>query len=114
MPWFPMDTHYLEDPKVQKAGQATPFALSVLPALLAGAKLRAQGGKVEITYRRLAFDLCISQEEAAKAIAALVMARIIEILSQDDESAVVAFPAATWRKRNESFRKSRQREAKAA
>lgn len=114
MPWFPMDTHYLDDPKVQKAGAATPFALCVLPAMLAEAKLRAKGGEAEITYRKLAFQLFIGEDEAAKAVGALAMARIIEILSQDDESAVVAFPSATWRRWNESFRKQAQREAKAA
>lgn len=114
MPWFPMDTHYLDDPKVQRAGELTPFALSVFPALLAKAKLRADGGRVEVVYRTLAFQLSISPEETTKAISALVAVRILEVESQDDASAKVAFPSATWRRWNENFRKQQSREAKAA
>ena len=76
MPWFALDTHYLEDPKVQAAGEMTPFALSVFPALLADAKQRADGGKVEVVFRSLAFRLFISEEEASKAIRALVSAGV--------------------------------------
>jgi hypothetical protein len=114
VPWVPLDTFYTDDPKVQRAGEATPFAMSVFPRLLTLAKLRADGGRAEITYRQLGFELFISQEEAAKAVAALAMANVITIESQDDSSARVAFSRATWRRWNESFRKQRQREAEAA
>lgn len=114
MPWVPLDTHYLDDPKVQLAGEATPFALSVFPALLAAAKLRADGGRVELTYRDLGHRLFLDPAEAARAVAALAMAKVIEIDEQGDRSAVVRFPPATWRRWNENWRKQRSREAEAA
>lgn len=114
MPWFPMDTHYLDDPKIEAAREATPFALSVFPALLAKAKLRSDGGRVEVSYGKLGFELGISAEQAAKSISALVAARILEVESIDDRSARVAFPAATWRRWNENFRKQQSRDAQAA
>ena len=115
MPWVPLDTHYLRDPKVQAAGEMTPFALSVFPALLADAKQRADGGKVEVSFRALAFDLFITPDEAQKAIAALVEVGILELVSApvpacpqlSDLSQRVRF--ASWRKWNERFRKSQQR-----
>lgn len=114
MPWFPMDTHYLDDPKVQAAGEATPFALSVFPALLAQAKLRADGGRVEFTYRDLAHRLYLSTEEAAKAVAALVGAGLLQIERQDDRSARAAFPSASWERWNSNLRKAQSRASKAA
>ncbi len=120
MPWVPLDTHYLEDPKIQAAGAMTPFALSVFPALLADAMQRADGGKIEVSFRSLAFDLFISEDEARKAVAALLEVGVLEAVSApvptcpqlSDLSQRVRF--ASWRKWNERFRKSRQREAQAA
>lgn len=112
MPWFALDMHYLDDPKVEAAGEMTPFALSVFPALLAEAKQRANGGSVEITYRKLAIKLFVSEREAAKAVAALVSAGVLTCESQDDRAVVVKFPA--WRRWNERARKSEQRGGKAA
>jgi hypothetical protein len=112
VPWFPMDTDYLGDPKVQIAGELTPFALSALPALLARAKTRADGGIVEVTYRDLAHALFVSPDEAEKAIKALVTSGVLTMQSHDDRSAVVKFPA--WKRWNETFRKSLQREGKKA
>ena len=110
MPWFALDTHYLEDPKVQHAGELTPFALSVFPALLADAKQRANGGKVEVVFRSLAFRLFISEEEASKAVRALVSAGVLTCPEVSDRSCKVEFPA--WRRWNERFRKAQQREEK--
>lgn len=109
-----MDTHYLNDPKVQAAGEATPFALSVFPALLAQAKLRANGGSVEVTYRDLAHQLFLSSEEAAKAVAALVGAGLLQIEEQDDRSIRASFPAASWERWNRNLRQAQSRAAKAA
>ena len=113
MPWFALDTHYLEDPKVQDAGELTPFALSVFPALLADAKQRAEGGKVEVVYRSLAFRLFISEEEAKKAVMALLSAGVLtcpQVSEMSERSCRVVFPA--WRKWNERFRKAQERAVK--
>lgn len=115
MPWVPLDIHYLEDPKIQAAGALTPFSLCVFPALLAGAKARADGGKVEVSFRSLAFDLFISEDEARKAVSALVEVGVLEAVSApvpacphlSDLSQRVRF--ASWRKWNERFRKAQQR-----
>lgn len=120
MPWVPLDTHYLGDPKIQAAGAMTPFALSVFPALLAGAKQRADGGKVEVSFRSLAFDLFISEEEARKAVRALVEVGVLEAVSApvttcpqvSELSQRVRF--AAWRKWNDRYRKAQERESKAA
>lgn len=110
MPWVPLDTHYLDDPKVQAAGELTPFALSALPALLVQAKLRSDGGRVELTYRNLAHLIFVSPDEASKAVRALVSAGVLTLESQDDRSAKVKFPS--WRRWNENFRKAQNREGK--
>lgn len=120
MPWVPLDTHYLADPKIQAAGAMTPFALSVFPALLADAKQRADGGKVEVSFRSLAFELFISEDEARKAVGALVEVGVLEAVSApvpacpqlSELSQRVRF--ASWRKWNDRFRKAQQREAQAA
>ncbi len=119
MPWVPLDTHYLRDPKIQAAGAMTPFALSIFPALLADAKQRADGGKIEVSYRALAFDLFISEGEAQKGVEALIDVGILEAVS----APVPACPQlsdlsqrvklASWRKWNERFRKSQQRSGEA-
>lgn len=114
MPWFPMDTHYLDDPKVQAAGEATPFALSVFPALLAKAKLRAEGGAFEVTYRDLAHTLFLSVDEAAKAVAALVGCGLLTVKSQDDRSIRAAFPSASWERWNRNLRKAQSRGSESA
>lgn len=120
MPWFPLDTHYYQDPKIEAAGAMTPFAMSVFPMLLADAKQRADGGKVEVSYRKVSNSLFISEEEARKAIAALVEVGVLEAVSapvpacpQLSEGSIrLVFPA--WRRWNERFRKASQREVKAA
>lgn len=114
MPWVPLDTFYADDPKIQQAGEATPFALSVFPFLLAQAKLRANGGSVEITYRDVAHKLFLSSDEARKAIGALTAAGVLELDDADDLSASVSFPSAAWRRWNENFRKQQLREQRAA
>ena len=114
MPWVPLDTFYADDPKIQQAGEATPFALSVFPFLLAQAKLRANGGSVEITYRDVAHKLFLNSDEARKAILALTTAGALELGGEDGVSAAVSFPPAAWRRWNESFRKQRSREQETA
>lgn len=112
VPWFPMEADFFTDPKVQFAGDLTPFAMSALPVLLGMAKLKADGGAVEITYRDLAHVLFVSPDEAKKALKALVSSGVLTEQSSDDRSAVVTFPA--WKRWNETFRKSVQREGKKA
>ena len=112
MPWFALDTHYLRDPKVQAAGELTPFAMSVFPALLAQAKQVANGGKVEVAFRDLAHDLFLSQEEAQKAVEALVSAGVLTCPQMSERCCVVVFPA--WRKWNDRFRKAQERGATTA
>lgn len=107
MPWFALDTRYLRDPKVQAAGEMTPFALSVFPALLASAKQEARGGKVEVTFRDLAHDLYLSKEQAEKAVQALVSAGVLSCPQVSEGSCEVVFPS--WRKWNDRFRKAQER-----
>jgi hypothetical protein len=116
VPWVPLDTHYLDDPKIQAAGSMTPFALSAFPALLADAMSRADGGKVEVTFRSLAFALFISEDEAEKAVQALIDTGVLEAMSRPvtrchAKSQRVGF--AAWSKWNARYRKARERERKA-
>lgn len=112
MPWLALDTHYLDDPKIQAAGELTPFAMCVFPALLAEAKQRASGGKVEVSYRNLGHLLYLSCEETEKAVLALVSAGVLDCPQRSEKAATVVFPA--WRKWNERFRKATAREGQKA
>lgn len=107
MPWVPLDTHYLRDPKVQHAASLTPFALSVFPAVLAQAKQVADGGKVEVTFRDLAHDLFLSTDEAEKALKALVSAGVLTCPQESAAAVTVKFPS--WRRWNDNFRKANRR-----
>ena len=116
MPWVPLDTHWYCDPKIQRAGALTPFALSAFPAILAEAKQRADGGRVELTFRSLSHSLFISEDEARKAVAALVDVGVIEdddVTPCHDLSRPVRFPHETWKRWNANFRKAQQREREA-
>lgn len=116
MPWVPLDTHWHIHPKMQQAGALTPFVFCTFPAILAEAKQRADGGRVELTFRSLAHDLYISEDEARKAVSALVDCGVLE----DDDvtpchglSRPVRFPPETWKRWNANFRKQQQREREA-
>ena len=108
-----MDTHFLSDPKIQEVGdEVGPAGIAVFVALLAQAKLRADGGRVEFTYRDLAHSIFTDLESAGVAVRALVSAGVLTVEESDDRSAVVKFPA--WRRWNETFRKANQRAAQTA
>lgn len=119
MPWVPLDTHYLGDPKIQDAGAMTPFALSVFPALLAEAMSRADGGKVEVSFRTLSFNLYITEEEAEKAVQALIDTGVLEEVSRPVtrrhacSAKAIRVGFAAWSKWNARYRKARERERKA-
>lgn len=111
MPWFRMDIHWYEDPKIEfAAAEAGPMVFSIFPVLLAKAKAQADGGKVEFTWRKLTQELFAEEADVKAAINALVSADVLTCPQASALSAVVAFDPLTWRRWQESARKAASRE----
>lgn len=111
MPWFRMDIHWYEDPKIEAAAaSAGPLVLSVFPVLLAKAKAENDGGKVEFTWRKLCLEMFAEQAEIEQAVAALASAGVLTCPHLSALSAVVAFDPMSWRRWQEAARKAARRE----
>ncbi len=111
MPWFRMDIHWYEDPDIERAAAAAGgVVFALFPVLLAKAKARADGGKVEFTWEKLSRELRFEQDEVEGAIDALVSASVLSCPHTSAWSAEVAFDPASWRRWQEAARKAASRE----
>jgi hypothetical protein len=111
MPWFRMDIHWYEDPRVEEAAEvAGPMVLSVFPVLMAKAKAQNDGGRCEFTYRKMSQALFADWEEIRPALEALVSAGVLSCPDASERSAVVAFDPDAWRRWQEAARKAASRE----
>ena len=111
MPWFRMDIHWYEDPKIEAAATASgPLVLSLFPVLLAKAKAQANGGKVEFTWRKLAHELFVEEGQTREAVEALASAGVLSCPHVSALSAVVAFDPMSWRRWQEAARKAARRQ----
>jgi hypothetical protein len=116
VPWFRLDIHWYEDPKVEAAAEVGgPLVLSVFPVLLAKAKAQASGGKVEFTWRKFCIEMFSERPELEQAVEALMSAGVLSCPHLSGMSTVVAFDPESWKRWQEASRKAAAREvAKAA
>lgn len=115
MPWFRMDIHWYQDPKIEAAAEAGgSLVLAVFPVLIAKAKAQADGGRVEFTYRGLSHELFATPRKVGDAIRALVSADVLTCPESSDRGAVVAFDPDAWRRWQDAQRKAASREKQTA
>jgi hypothetical protein len=118
MPWFRMDIHWYEDPKVETAavqatrvsGAAGTAVIAAFPVLMGKAKAEADGGTVEISWRKLSQEIFAGEDDTRAAIAALVSAGVLSCPVVSDTAATVAFDPMSWKRWQEAARKAASRE----
>jgi len=111
MPWFRMDIHWYEDPKIEEASEVgSGVVFAVFPVLLAKAKAENDGGKVEFTWKKLSIELAFTQKQLRAAVDALASVGVLTCPQASARSAVVQFDKKSWRRWQEAARKAASRE----
>lgn len=113
MAWVKLDTHWFADEGVEAAGEEAGMPVfAVFPTLLGMAKSQNKKGQVKITYRKFGEALFTDWEVLNPAVEALVSAGVLTCLDSSDRGATLAFDPETWRRWNETARKSEERDQK--
>lgn len=113
MAWVKLDTHWYADEDVEAAGEAAgPMVFVVFPVLLGMAKSQNKAGQVKITYRKFAEAVFGDWEELNPAVEALVSAGVLTCLDSSDRGATLTFDPDTWKRWNDTARKSEERDKK--
>lgn len=111
MPWFRLDIHWYEDPKIEEAAESGGgVVFAVWPVLLAKAKAENDGGKVEFSWKKLSGELLFTQKELKAAIEGLASAGLLTCPQASARSATVQIDKRSWRRWQEAARKAAKRE----